>query len=354
MQPVRLAMIGTGLMGQRAHLEQYVSWPDCQVVALAEPRRDLAARVAARYGIPEIYHDHLDLLDHAAFDGLVCIQPYAHHRALLPDLYKAGKPILTEKPLALSVAAGAWLADMARSHGVTHMVGYHKRCDPAMEYARTVIRDWQSSGVSGRMTYLRVTMPPGEWTWNGFAATLGSSEAYPEMAVERADEIEGLTPDQARAYDGFVNYYIHQVNAIRYLLGEDYGVEYADASGRLLVGRSVSGVMVVLEMAPWQNTIDWQERCLACFERATVQVDLPAPLASQQAGRVELMIDNGQGLPRFERPMLPTISAMRNQARHFIDLVRGEGTAPCLADEAVRDLQVAYDYIRMRDGGSTR
>lgn len=349
MKPVRLAMIGTGMMGQRAHLDQYISWPDCEIVALAEPRSDLAAKVAARYGIAKTFSNHLDLIHHTDFDGLVCIQPYAHHRALLPDLYKTGKPVLTEKPLALSVASGKQLASLAKAQGVKHMVGYHKRSDPAMEYARKVIRDWQSSGVSGRMTYLRVTMPPGDWVWHGFAATLTSSEPYPSISVERLDEIEGLTLEQAKAYDSFVNYYIHQVNAIRYLLGEDYQVKYTDAAGHLLVGQSDSGVSIVLEMAPWQNTVDWQERYLVCFEKATVQVDLPAPLATQQAGRIELMIDHGQGQPHFERPMLPPVAAMRNQARHFIDHVRGTGEAPCLADEAVKDLQLAFDYIRLRE-----
>ncbi len=39
------------------------------------------------------------------------------------------------------------------------------------------------------------------------------------------------------AYITFVNYYIHQVNLMRHLLGEPYRVTYADPSGVLLAGR---------------------------------------------------------------------------------------------------------------------
>jgi predicted dehydrogenase len=339
MAPVRLAMIGSGTMGQRAHLEQYISWPDCAIVALAEPRQDLAAQVAARYAIPRVYPDHRSLLASETVDGFVCIQHYAYHRTLLPDIYKSGKPVITEKPLALTVEAGRELVDLAHANKVVHMVGYHKRSDPAMEFGRQVIDEWKRKGDYGKMTYLRVTMPPGDWICNGFARILRSNLPYPVLETEKSDAVSGLTPEQGQTYDAFVNYYIHQVNAIRFLLGEDYHVTFADMSGHLLVGQSDSGVTVVLEMAPWNNTIDWQESYLACFEKGTVRIDLPAPLACQQPGAVELMIDNGNGQPR--------IDAMRNQARHFIDVVSGKGQAPCLAEEAVKDLQLAFDYTRM-------
>ena len=215
----RIAFIGTGMMGQRAHMEQYASWPDCQIVAIAEPRKDLAAKVARKYDIPQVYQDHHELLKHVDADGFVCIQPYTHHLALLPDLFVTGKPVITEKPLALSVEAGEELVQLAASTGTKHMVGYHKRSDPAMEYGIKTIREWLASKEYGSMTYIRATMPPGDWTWNGFANTLNSQEAYPLIQREDPAMMSYFSTEQAKAYDVFVNYYIHQVNAIRFLLG---------------------------------------------------------------------------------------------------------------------------------------
>ncbi|MGI6705105.1 MAG: Gfo/Idh/MocA family oxidoreductase [Clostridia bacterium] len=45
-------------------------------------------------------------------DAIVAIQPYRHHLAILPDIIQAGKAILTEKPLALSVEAGEKLGSV--------------------------------------------------------------------------------------------------------------------------------------------------------------------------------------------------------------------------------------------------
>ena len=44
-------------MGQCAHLRNYACLPDCRVVAIAEPRLELARRVAARYEVPTVYPD---------------------------------------------------------------------------------------------------------------------------------------------------------------------------------------------------------------------------------------------------------------------------------------------------------
>ena len=47
---VRIGFVGVGGMGQAAHLRSYVQVPECEVVALAEIRQDMANNVAARWG----------------------------------------------------------------------------------------------------------------------------------------------------------------------------------------------------------------------------------------------------------------------------------------------------------------
>ncbi|NQZ70248.1 MAG: gfo/Idh/MocA family oxidoreductase, partial [Lentisphaeria bacterium] len=42
--------------------------------------------------------------------------------------------------------------------------------------------------------------------------------------------------------------------------------------------------------------------------------------------------------------------AMSNQATNFINFVKGDAPAPCLAEEALEDLKVAREYIRLRKG----
>ena len=71
MEKVRIGFVGVGSMGQCAHLRNYAALPDCEVVAIAELRPELAAQVANRYGVPNVYRDHRELLANEELDGVV-------------------------------------------------------------------------------------------------------------------------------------------------------------------------------------------------------------------------------------------------------------------------------------------
>src|SRR5947209_16271129 len=132
---VRLGFVGVGTMGQAAHLRNYATLPDCEVVAIAELRTQLAQAVAQRYGVPRVYQQAGDMLAHEQLDGIVASQPFVRHGQVILPLYAAGIPVFTEKPLAASVEVGEALVAALRAGGSWHMVGYHKRSDPATSYA---------------------------------------------------------------------------------------------------------------------------------------------------------------------------------------------------------------------------
>jgi predicted dehydrogenase len=340
---LRIGFVGVGGMGQMAHLSNYAVLQDeCEVVALAEPRRQTAELVARRYGVPQVFTDHRALLENAEVDAIVAPQRFRHHYSIIPDILRKGIPVLTEKPLALSVRAGEQLVRLGEQHGTLHMVGYHKRSDPAMEYAKSLVDQWKISGDFGKLQYIRVSMPPGDWV-AGADKPLSVDEPFP--SIENEPGPEEFSDDQTKQLDSFVNYYIHQVNAIRFLLGESYRLTFADRGGFLLAGESDSGVTVTLEMAPYSASTDWHEHIMVCFEKGFVRIDLPAPLARQRAGKVTVMRDNGKESPSYLEPIMPNLSAMRNQARNFIAAVRGDRSAPCLAKEALEDLRLAEEYI---------
>jgi predicted dehydrogenase len=193
-------------------------------------------------------------------------------------------------------------------------------------------------------------MPAGDWIAGGFADLINcKDDAKPKLEWE--PPAADLSPELFKQYTAFVNYYIHQVNLMRHLLGEPYRVTFADPSGVLFAGQSASGVPCVIEMSPYQTTIDWQESALAAFEKGYVKLDLPAPLASNRPGRVEILKDPGKdAVPQTVVPQLPWVHAMRQQAANFVAAIRGERKPPCEAAEALEDLKVAREYIRLWKG----
>lgn len=342
MDKPRIGFVGVGGMGQCAHLRNYASIPDCDVVAIAEIRPELGRMVAEKYRIPKVYANHEEMLASEKLDGIVASQPFTRHGVLVPELVKAGIPVFTEKPLAGSIEAGQKVLDALAGSSSWHMVGYHKRSDPATMAAKSWIDDRKADGALGKMKYVRVLMPAGDWVANGFWDMIGSGEGMPPVEWDKpASDMDAATYE---AYVSFVNYYIHQVNLLRHLLGEPYKVSYADPSGVLLVAHSDSGVCGTIEMSPYVTSIDWQESALVAFERGWVKLELPAPVAVNRPGKVEMYSDPEGGSPVLTTPTLPWVHAMKQQAINFVRAIKGEIPPMCQAAEAMQDLVVAKDY----------
>ena len=347
---VRIGFVGVGGMGQMAHLRNYAVLDECEVVAIAEVRQNTARRVAQRYHVPKIYRTHEELLAHEKLDAIVASQQFRRHGILVPELLKAGIPVFMEKPLSGSLQYGEKILDAVKKSDTWMMIGYHKRSDPATMYAKAEVDRLKQTGELGALKYIRSLMPAGDWIANGFTGLINEKEGdLPPFDWEKpAPDMDKATFD---AYTAFVNYYIHQVNILRHFLSEDYHATYADPSGVLLCAESDSGVCVTIEMSPYCTTIDWQEHVLVCFERGWVRVDLPAPMVSNQPGVVEIYRDPGNGaVPTRTVPTLPHVHAMDQQARNFVAAVKGECPPMCGPEDALKDLQVAREYIRLRYG----
>ena len=252
---LRIGFVGAGFMGQLAHLRSYARLTDeCDLVALAEPRRQTAERVAERYGIGRVYRDHRELIESEALDGIVAPQHFTHHAALLPDLYPAVRHLFTEKPLALAPATADHLVALARDAGCTHMVGYHRRSDPATREAKRIVDEWKASGELGPLRYVRICYPSGDWIDEADTALIDAGDERPVLAGEEPPP-DLVTDDASRfALWSGANELVHPLNLLRHLLGERYRLEHAHVSGRLYAFESESGVPAAIEMTPYRTT----------------------------------------------------------------------------------------------------
>ena len=346
---VRIGFVGVGGMGQMAHLRNYVCVPGCEVVAIAELRPKLREAVAARYGIGKTYESAAQMLESEKLDGIVAAQPFTHHGSIVPPLYAAGVPVFTEKPLAASVGTGEKILSALAASKSWHMLGYHKRSDPATMYAKAEIERLKSTGELGALKYVRIVMPAGDWTASGFRGLVTTDDPVPRIAPDEPMDGDDPYGGFRDAYIGFVNYYIHQVNLLRHLLGEPYKVTYADPSGVVLAAQSESGVPGVIEMSPYRTTIDWQESALVAFEKGWIKIELPAPVTVNRPGRVEIYRDPGSGAtPKLVSPTLPWDHAMYQQAVNFVRAIKGEIPPMCTAQEAILDLKNAREYMDMK------
>jgi UDP-N-acetylglucosamine 3-dehydrogenase len=133
-------VIGLGEIGQH-HLEGLRRSPHARVAAVADTRRDLVDAAAAEGGEARAYADYHDLL---ADDGVqavnVCV-PHHLHLEIALGAIAAGKHVLVEKPLALTVDECDRIIAAAESAEVTVGVSHNQLFYPPHVRARELIED---------------------------------------------------------------------------------------------------------------------------------------------------------------------------------------------------------------------
>lgn len=344
-QKLRIAFLGCGYMGQNAHLINYYELPEiCEIVAVADAKKGLAEEVSKRYNIPYVFDNYNEMLSGVDFDAVVASHNFSNHVNIVPMVLDSRKALFTEKPISISYENAVRLADIADKTETLHMVGYHKRSDPASEYAKRIADEWIASGEYGKLRLVRSSMPPGDWI-GGAPPVITDPTPYPQYDAEPAPSY--FPGKLGKDYISFVNYYIHQVNYLHFIIGEPVHVEYASPNGSLLVAKSDTGVCGTIEMAAFESGHGWYESVLVAFEHGFIAIDLPAPLAKQRAGRVRVYRGKDKNDATFTEPELPNLHAMKNQAINFISAVNKERPAPCTSRQAVEDMRVASEYIKI-------
>lgn len=141
----RLAVIGAGAWGVN-HVRVAATEPRCELAAIADPDDAALGRAAALAPHARVSRDPDRVLGDPSIDAVIIATPSRTHVALAVEALAAGKHVLVEKPLALSLASAARLADPRRVLLVGHLMVYH----PAI----TRMRELVDAGALGRLQYV--------------------------------------------------------------------------------------------------------------------------------------------------------------------------------------------------------
>ena len=138
---LRLGIIGCGDYS-RHHIGILREHPDAKVVALCSPRPRAVAETVAEYphlaSLP-VYQDHVALLADPAVDAVIVCSPHCFHASQVLDAFAAGKHVLVEKPLALSVSDARDLIAARDRAGLVGAVAYQRHGMGRFQFAREVV-----------------------------------------------------------------------------------------------------------------------------------------------------------------------------------------------------------------------
>jgi myo-inositol 2-dehydrogenase/D-chiro-inositol 1-dehydrogenase len=261
---LRIAVLGCGRIG-RMHAANIAAHPRATLAGVFDVHAPAAAEVAAQHGATN-FGSAGEVFASGAVDAVLVATATPTHADYIEAAVEAGKPVLCEKPIDLSLARVNACAAKVAGKGVPIQIGFNRRFDPGHRAARNAV----ASGEIGALHQVIITsrdpgMPP---------------RAYYEVAG-------GLFRDMV----------IHDFDLARYMLDEEPVEVFA------IGGRQIDPAMM--------DELDDYDSAMVVMRTASgKQCHINASRASTYGydQRVELLGDGG---------MVQSLNRRPNEVRRF-------------------------------------
>ena len=152
-KPLKIGLIGCGGIVRGFHLNPgWLATPDVEIVAACDVHEPTACKLAADFKIPRVYTDFRELLEDGSIDAVDVCTPNKVHTPAVVAALNAGKHVLCEKPLAVSVEEILQMREALRKTDRLLMTAQHHR----FSEASVAIKTWVDTGALGEVYHARV------------------------------------------------------------------------------------------------------------------------------------------------------------------------------------------------------
>jgi UDP-N-acetyl-2-amino-2-deoxyglucuronate dehydrogenase len=218
-RPIRLALVGCGRIS-RNHFDVITRNPDLQLVAVCDSVRERAETAGSEFGVPAFTGLEQMLAD-VPCDAVVVATPSGLHPQHGILAARAGRHVISEKPMAISLAAADALVQACDDHQVHLFVVKQNRLNPPIVLLKRAI----DRGRFGRIYMANCTV---RWT---------RPQDYYDQAPWRGTwEFDG---------GAFMNQASHYVDLIQWLVGPVESVMAKTATLARRIEAEDSGVAVL-------------------------------------------------------------------------------------------------------------
>lgn len=186
-QPVRIALIGSGRIGQ-VHAANVARAPGAALQVVADPVLAGAQALTTRHGGRTVA-EALEAVHADDVDAVVIASPTPTHVDLIGACLDAGRPVLCEKPIDLDIARVDGLRSRARDAAVPVALGFNRRFDPHFaELHRRV-----TAGEVGPLEQLVITSRDPEPAPADYLRVSGG--IFRDMTIHDLDTARWFVPD---------------------------------------------------------------------------------------------------------------------------------------------------------------
>lgn len=222
---LNVGIIGCGDVTQVIHLPTLRELSGhFKIVALCDVSQKVLNEVGAQLPDASRHVDAAELIKLSKVDVVLIANPNAYHAVMAITALQAGKHVMIEKPMCMTLAEADALTAAEKACGKVVQIGYMRRYAPAFEEAVGLVAD-----MKGKINYARVRDIIGP----------NSSFVEPTINVVRGDDIpnavldmtssassqrliEAIGTDQnpkAMAYNILLGLSSHDTSAMRELIG---------------------------------------------------------------------------------------------------------------------------------------
>jgi len=131
MGKIRAAVIGCGKFAEGQHLPN-CQWSDKVDLYYCSSRSEKGRKTAERFGAQKVTADYRDILNDPKVDMVILSVPHEQHMFYIRETINAGKHVLCEKPMTMTMEEAYEVVRLVRTKGVKLCVDYNRRCSPAM------------------------------------------------------------------------------------------------------------------------------------------------------------------------------------------------------------------------------
>jgi 1,5-anhydro-D-fructose reductase (1,5-anhydro-D-mannitol-forming) len=312
---MRWGLIGASTIAEQ-HMIGALRANGCEVAAVMSTSAARAREFADRHGIARSGSDLAALLASPDIEAVYISSTNEKHRPQALAAIAAGKHVLCEKPLAMTVAEAAGMVRAAEDAGLVFATNHHLRCSGS----HRAVRDLIASGRIGRVLSLRlfhaVHLPPHLQGWRINDPSAGG----------------GVIPDIT----------VHDADVARFLLGED-PVSVVAAMGASGMGRGVEDSAMSVWTMPSGAMVQSHESFTHRFAGSGLEVHgdqgsifARGVMTQQPVGEVELVTEAGREAVPFSPHNLYV-----QGVRDFLAAVAGKGQPAATGRDGVASLAVA-------------
>jgi predicted dehydrogenase len=136
---LRVGVLGAGQIAQAAHFESCTKAVNADLYAICDVADDLRERMAITHGAERTYSEYDKMLADPDLDAVIIATADAFHVPASLRALEAGKHVLCEKPVGITVEECLQLKAAVEKSGKVFQVGHMKRFDAGLQVAKSFI-----------------------------------------------------------------------------------------------------------------------------------------------------------------------------------------------------------------------